>query len=364
VPTDSKAAHLPDTDLPSISVIIPVFNEERHLQETLKQIIEQDYPADKVEILVVDGGSTDASLEQLAPFLNQSGLAIRLFHNTRKLSSISRNIGVREARNDYILFIDAHVFIPTRKLFRNLGEAVVVEKPLVLGRPQPLCSPRLSVFQEAVSAVRASCLGHSRSSYIYSDFQGWVSPLSVGVMYCRSLFERFGHFDESFDAAEDLEFNARLESQGLKALTSPQFSVFYHPRKTALQLFYQMYRYGLGRVRFLHKHPHRSRREALVPYVVPLGVLLMALLCWAFASLRLPVILFALVSSLFIMLASKLHLPRVRWQAVSLLPLCFLVIHFGLSSGVTKGLLSRTSRTSQASRTKTPNPDAQSSRGP
>lgn len=352
---DSTTAQLLDADLPSISVVVPVFNEERHLQQTLTQILGQDYPCDKVEVLVVDGGSTDASLERLSPFLGREDLSVRLFHNASKLSSSARNIGIQAARNDYILFIDAHVFIPTRRLFRNMGEAVVIDKPLVLGRPQPLFSPRLSVFQEAVSAIRASCLGHSRGSYIYSNFHGWVSPLSVGVMYCRSLFERFGRFDESFDAAEDLEFNARLESHGLKALTSPQFSVFYHPRRTAPQLFYQMHRYGLGRIRFLRKHPHRSRREALVPYVVPAGIGLMLVLCWVFEGARLPATLLALTGSLFIMLASKLHLPKARWQSVSLLPLCFLVIHFGLSSGVTKGLLSRA---------KSPNPKDPSSGEP
>lgn len=339
---------------PLVSIVIPALNEAKYIEQTIKQLLAQQYPEEKLELIVVDGGSTDGTVDLLTSMAQHTNPKFQLLHNPDKRSSISRNMGVKASRNDYILFIDAHVHIPSRTLIADMAEAIMEHQPAVLGRPQPLTAPSLSVFQEATAAVRASFLGHARSSYIYSGHQGWASPLSIGVMYERSLFETFGLFDESFDAAEDLEFNSRLEDQGIRALTSPKFKVLYHPRKSVGQLFHQMHRYGLGRVRFLQKNPHRKRGEVFVPYIAPVLALSIVATSLLFESARTALAYTALLGMLLVIGASVVHLPRTRITSIALLPLCFIVIHLGLSSGVTRGLVCRTDARSHPGAMRTP----------
>lgn len=326
-------------DLPSVSVVIPALNESAYIERTIEQLLEQRYPSEKLEIIVVDGGSTDGTVDVLMTLVQQLTVDIQILHNPKKLSSISRNMGVRSSRHDYILFIDAHVHIPTTALIRNMAEAIMEHQPSVLGRPQPLTPPSLSIFQESTAAARASFFGHSRTSYIYREYNGWVSPLSIGVMYKRTLFDIFGPFDESFDAAEDLEFNSRLEDYGFRALISPKFKIYYYPRKSVYQLFHQMHRYGLGRVQFLKKRRNRRLGEALVPCLVSALPLVLITASSLFESARNALAVTTVMGILVVIGTSVVHLPRVRVTSIALIPLCFLVLHLGLGSGVVRGLL-------------------------
>lgn len=325
-------------ELPSISVVLPVLNEAAFIGETLSKLLGQKYPSDKLEIIVVDGGSTDGTQTVIQSF-SQEPLTITLLDNPAGLSSAGRNLGVLKASKDYVLFVDAHVHIPSPMLIADMAKTTVEEGAEVLGRSQPLTAPSLNLLQTSTAAVRASFVAHSRESYIYSDHQGWVSPLSIAVMYKRSLFKKFGLFDETFDAAEDLEFNYRLELSGISAYISPKFTIRYYPRPNLTGLFLQMQRYGLGRARFYKKHPERFRFEAIIPCVTSIGTVLLASLLICTDPLRPMVIGLTLAATLIIIFAAFVSMKKKRLLALFLTPICFLTIHFGLCLGFMKGVL-------------------------
>ena len=238
--------------LPYLSVVMPVRNEELFIEQTLTQLAAQDYPQDRFEIRVVDGMSTDNTKARVKEFQrNHPDINIELHENPRRLSSAARNIGVRNAKGDYILIVDGHVHIPSNRLLRDSAELIWKYEPRVLGRPQHLDPPGIDLFQQSVALVRSTPIGHSPESEIYSRETKFVSPISVAVMYHRSVFEQIGEFDESFDAAEDYEFNYRLEASDERCLISPKLEILYYPRGNLKSLFMQMQRYGLGRARFL-----------------------------------------------------------------------------------------------------------------
>ena len=106
---------------------------------------------------------------------------------------------------------------------------------------------------------------------IYSDYEGYVSPVSHGAIYKREVFQKVGYLDETFDACEDLEFNYRIELAGLKTSMSPSIEIKYYPRECLGTLYRQMLRYGYGRFKFLKKHPKSISINTLIPsiFVLP-----------------------------------------------------------------------------------------------
>jgi len=273
-----------------LSIIIPVCNEERFIGDTLHALANQSYPKDRFEIIIVDGMSTDSTRKVIKQFLDDyPQINIRLLDNPGRLSSRARNIGVRQAKGRLIGVIDGHVYIPNDKLFSNMEQLKDRNQALCLARPAPLDVPGLADGKAFwIAVARKSRLGHSHQSYIYSQVEGFVNPISSGFAYDRSVFERVGYFDESFDAAEDVEFHFRLKQAGIEAYTSPQLLIYSFPRESLLGLFYQQVRYGQGRARLVRKHIRGLTVETPIPAAIFLAFA--ALPISVFASLRFPLI--------------------------------------------------------------------------
>lgn len=250
--------------LPFVSVIVPARNEERFIARTLQQILAQDYPSDRMEILVGVADSTDRTAEIVQEIAAREP-RIRYFHNPHGLSAGARNLGVRLAAGEIILFIDGHVYIDNDRLLRNTVLLMEEKNVSILSRPQFLDPPDNTFFQRAVSLARKSRLGHGLDSTIYSKRDAYVDPTSAGACYRRGVFERVGLFDISFDACEDVEFNYRCARAGYRAFTSMRVAVYYYPRESLAGLFRQMIRYGIGRARLARKHPGTLALATIIP---------------------------------------------------------------------------------------------------
>lgn len=249
---------------PFITVVMPVYNEERFIEQTLRQLLAQEYPVDRYEILVADGMSTDntRSIVQTLAHLHPH---IRLLDNPKRKSSSGRNVGFKNGRGDYFLVVDGHCHIPTTQLLANVAKCFRISKADCLGRPQPLNPPGLSPFQRAVALARGSRLGHGSDSLIYNDYEGFASPVSNGAAYARHVFAQVGYVDETFDACEDVEFNYRVGQAGLTCYTSPKLTIQYYPRENLRALWRQLVRYGEGRFSFVRKHIKALTVNQLIP---------------------------------------------------------------------------------------------------
>lgn len=270
-----------------LSIVIPVRNEEKYIGDTLRMLINQDYPKERFELLVVDGMSTDSTRSVVEKFIKENPNAnILLLDNPGQLSSRARNIGIREARGQLIGIIDGHVYVPNNQLFTNMECLIKENRALCLARPAPLDVPGLTDGKAYwIAVARKTWLGHSRNSFIYSDFEGFVDPMSSGFAYDKSLFEKVGYFDESFDAAEDVEFHFRLKKEGISAYTAPDLLIYSYPRESFKSLFKQQMRYGEGRARLVRKHHDAFTKETPIPsFIFVFFVMsLFALLCfWHF----------------------------------------------------------------------------------
>lgn len=322
-----------------ISVVVPIRNEEKFIAMTLNGLLGQDYPPDAFEVLVVDGDSTDASRKVVDDYV-QDHEHVQLLHNPRVWSSAARNIGIENAQGEIVIIVDGHCQFVDDQYLQNVARAFQRTDIDCLGRAQPLDVTGGTPLQRAIAIARSSRLGHHPDSFIYSDQEQTVPAHSVAVAYRKSVFERIGNFDESFDACEDVELNHRIDLLGLKCLLTPSIQLKYHPRSSLGGLFRQMNRYGRGRVRLLRKHKDTFSLKSLAPAALLAGVVLGGVAAIFIPVLQIPYLLvvgtyLAIVFGFAISSAIAARTLSFLW----LVPMVVFAIHFGAGYGLLKELV-------------------------
>jgi len=326
------------TTLPFISIVVPVRNEEAHLGAVLEDLLNQDYPRDRFEILVIDGQSTDGTPAVVAQYRHLDRPLVKLFSNPGRLSSAGRNIGVRQCQGDFVLFVDGHCRIPSASLLRDTAQVLRDSEADCLCRPQPLTSPGNTWFQDAVAHARATLIGHGSDSTIYTThLEGFVNPASSGAGYRRSVFTRVGLYDEQFDACEDVEFNHRVYRAGLRSYLSPRLAIAYQPRATLIGLFRQTVRYGKGRFRLMAKHRDAASISQLVPAAFVAGLLVLAAGSRFSGAARIVSITAVAAYAALVLAFSTVLAARHGWKDLLVAPFVYLTIHLGFGVGYWAG---------------------------
>lgn len=276
--------------LPFISVVLPVLDGRTTMPTLLDELLRQNYPSDRFEILVVDLGSTDGTADLVRRRYAQKYSSIRLLASPSRRASAGRNLGVRAARGQVLVFIDGHCAVPSRNLLEDTAAILSRTGAGCLCRPQPLRAPAETRTGEVIAEARSNWLGHSRHSTA-ADLQtsAFVDPVQGGSTYRREVFARVGIFDESFDACAEVEFNLRVRNAGIRAYTDPRLAIDDRPPATLRSYAREMMARGRGQMRLMRKHPGASPFTSLAPLTV-LVALLLTPLAWLLLP-RLPALL-------------------------------------------------------------------------
>jgi succinoglycan biosynthesis protein ExoA len=320
-----------------VSVVLPVRNEAARISSVLTGLAAQEYPHDRFEVLVADAGSTDQTPSVVEEFARRAPMSVRLLRNPGRLSSAGRNVGARNARGKYVLYIDGHCHIPSKTMLRDAVALFQRTNADCLCRPQPLTTPGNTVFQDVVAHVRATALAHARDSTIYTeDSERPVNPSSSGALYRREVFDCVGFFDERLDACEDVEFNYRVFKAGLRSFYSVKLAVLYEPRKDLGSLWKQMVRYGRGRCRLIRKHPEAFTLSQIVPTAFLLWLAVggvVSIASWRIAEFFLCTVAVYAVTVLAV--SARLAAKYGRAHLV-IAPAVFACVHLGLGTGFLK----------------------------
>jgi len=313
------------------SLIVPMRNEERYVAETLESLVRQNYPPERIEILVVDGRSTDASRDIVARLAAQHP-NIRLLDNPRLIPSAARNVGIRAARGRFIAIVDCHSFV-NPDFLRNAQRLFADTGADCLGRPVELFIPTDSYVQRVIGAARTSWLGHNLISPRYSSERGAVSPLSIGIIYRREVFDRIDLFNEGFGACEDVEFNCRLEQAGMGTWSDPSLLCYYHPRGSLWALFKQLKRYAYWRYRLLRLQRRAFHVSQAAPAIAVLaGIASLGAAGWGWLPWAAPLLMAGAYAALITAASVRASMMR-GFRYLPLLPLAYAAIHFGAAFG-------------------------------
>ncbi len=319
-------------EYPKITVVVPIRNEERYIARTIDFLLKQDYPEDKVEILVGVGDSNDNTVAVVKE-IEAREPRVKYFHNPVGLSSGARALGAEMATGEIVLYVDGHVWIESNDILKSIPRLMREKDVEILSRPQFLDTPENDFFQKAAALARKSAIGHGLDSTIYTTDDKYVDPSSSGAVYKKSVFEKVGNFDTRFDACEDFEFNFRCSKAGFKSFTSMDLAVFYYPRNSLGALFKQMKRYGVGRFRLAQKHPSSLGLGTLIPFLFTIGVPLLALLSLYSHSFFYLFLIAVIPYILGIGISSIIIAAKHGMKYLFVLPPIYIAIHVGLGWG-------------------------------
>jgi glycosyltransferase involved in cell wall biosynthesis len=259
-----------DPSLPFVSVVMPVRNEAAFISESLGAVLAQDYPADRMEVIVVDGDSTDGTQRVLERYQGSRPPVIVLSNPARVVPS-ALNIAIRKSRGEIIVRVDGHTVIApdyVRKCvqFLKRGDA---ENVGGLMRPRGQ-----SYFGQAAALATTCPFGIGNSRFHYAEEEGLTDTVYLGA-YRREIFDRIGLFDEEFICNQDYELNYRLRAAGGRILCTPEIQSTYYCRESLSAIWRQYFSYGFWKVRTLRKHPRSLKaRQTAAPAMV-LGILVL-----------------------------------------------------------------------------------------
>jgi glycosyltransferase involved in cell wall biosynthesis len=318
-------------DLPFVTVIMPVFNEAAFIARSLGAALGQDYPAERMEVLVVDGRSSDATRSVVAGIGDPR---VRLLDNPQRDQASALNVGIAAARGAIIVRVDGHCEIPAhyvRLCVETLAESGadnVGGQMRAVGR---------SAFARAVAAATMTPFATGGSRFHYSVQAGDSDTVYLGA-FRREVFERAGLFDPDAVPNEDFELNYRLRMQGGRVYYNPEIWATYYVRPSLMALLRQYGRYGWRKGFIMRRHPGSIQLRHLVP---PLFV--MALLAALGAAAIMPRLWWIAAAIGGTYTAALLGITAVTaarhgWQHLPLLPVVFMVIHLSWGGGALAGL--------------------------
>lgn len=281
---------------PFVSVVVPARNESLWIEGCVRGVFKQDYPADKLELIVVDGCSTDNTRGLLEVIARQDP-RLRILDNPAGIVPSSLNLAIRESRGDIIVRVDVHTQLASDYLDRVVD---VLERTAADNAGGPMVSLGGGVFGDAVARAMASRFGVGASFHFASE-ETETDTVYMGA-WPRRVFEEQGLFDEELVRNQDDEFNYRLRGQGGRIVLSPDIKSWYQNRQTWRSLATQFFQYGTWKVRVLQKHRAQMNLRHLVPPLFD-AALLFGLLVSPFISLAGPLVWTAVLAYLLFVAA-------------------------------------------------------------
>jgi glycosyltransferase involved in cell wall biosynthesis len=231
------------TELPHISVIVPCYNEVKFIEQVVRNIATQDYPAQKMEVIFSDGMSEDGTREKLRALALEYSF-IRTIDNPERFVPTALNRAIKVATGEVIVRLDAHAIYPLNYLTRLVSRLITGDAENVGGVWETKAGADTNEARAIVLAT-SHPLGIGNASYrLGGNEESYVDTVPYGC-FKRSLFDRIGFFDEDLLRNQDDEFNGRIIKHGGKILMLPDVKIGYFARESRAKLRRMFYQYGL-----------------------------------------------------------------------------------------------------------------------
>jgi glycosyltransferase involved in cell wall biosynthesis len=250
-----------------VSVIMPVRDEERYLEEAVRSVLAQDYPAG-IEVVLAVGPSRDATME-IARRLAAADSRVTVVANPSGLIPAANNAAIKASRFPIVARVDGHALIPPGYLklaVRDLQETGAADVGGIMA------AQGVTPFERAVAWAMTSPAGVGNARFHTGGSVGPVDTVYLGV-YRREALERVGGYDEAYLRGEDWEMNHRIRQAGGLIWFDPRLKVTYRPRASVRKLAVQYFNYGRWRRVICREHVGTANLRYLAP---PVAVAAMA----------------------------------------------------------------------------------------
>lgn len=280
-----------------VSVIIPVFNEEKYIEGCLNSLARQTYPREDMEWILVDGNSTDRTREIIEKFAGAQagGYPIILLSNPERKTPRSLNLGIQQATGDIIIRFDAHALFPEDYIEQCVHCLETVEADNVGGWIE---TKGKGFIGQANAKILSSKFGVGGSSFRIGTQSGYVDTVPFGA-FKKEVFEKLGLFNEALLRSEDNDINARIIESGGKVYLSDKIHSTYFCRDTVGGLLKMGLQNGNALFRTLKLNPKAMSLRHFIPFLFLMSLILMPILGAIFQPFW---ILFAVEMGLYFLL--------------------------------------------------------------
>ena len=318
--------------LPKVSLLIAMRNESKRIGACIESILKQDYPADKIEILVMDGKSTDDSWN-IVEHLLAGRAEHKLLSNPAMYQSHGWNLGIVNSSGAIIGIVSAHSLLETDYVSKAVETLARTGVDMVGG---PMTAVGTGYISTAISIATSSPFGVGGARFHYASQEEEMDTVYMGLCH-RSVYERIGGFDEEMIRNQDDELSYRLRKADGRIVCNPQIRSHYYNRASLSSFWKQYFQYGWYKVRVLQKHPRQMRSRQFIPPAFVLALIVSGLITLT-PILRSLSFVVPLLYLLINLLASLYTASMRGWKYLFILPVVFVILHLSYGLGFLGGL--------------------------
>lgn len=329
----------PNPRYQKFSVIVPSYNRREEIGDLLDSFRELDFPSDRFELIIADDGSTDDTGEFVKSQMSGVNFPLRFFQQENQGPGAARNMGVRQADGDFLIFIDSDCTVD-RQWLAAIDRALNTEQGDAFGGPDSFRAdfpPLLKAINYAMTSflTTGGIRGHRKKKL------GKYYPRSFNMGLSKNIFDRIGGFG-TLRHGQDIEFSHRIITSGARVLLISDAIVFHKRRTSLMRFFKQVFNWGIARIN-LYKID-RSMLE--IVHIIPAAgtfAFLLLLLISMFSTPIAGAMLVLIPTGLALLLLSGIH---AGWQYRDLhvgllVPLVIPIQVFGYGLGFLTGLVRR-----------------------
>lgn len=320
-----------------ISVCVVAYNEEKALPGLLECIKKQDYPHEKMEVVLIDSMSEDTTKSIMKAFYgeNKDFKNIQILDNTGRKQATGWNVAIRNYKGDAILRVDAHASIPSDFVRKNVE--VLESGEFVSGGIRPNIVEEKTPWKETLLLAESSMFGSSVASYRRSEKKSYVKSVFHGA-YRREVFDKVGGFNEQLGRTEDNEIHYRIRKAGYQICYSPDIISYQHTRSSLKGMLKQKYGNGYWVALTLKVCPGCLSLYHFVPLGFVVGIIVTTVLM----LLGYP-LLGEIMWGMYWVCALLMSLLAIRGQKKNIyqlsLPVLFFLLHVSYGVGSLVGIL-------------------------
>ena len=254
------------TDI-SVSVILPLYNEEKYIKNCIDSLISQTYPKDKMEWILVDGNSTDRTVEIINDYIKTGDYPIVLLHNQKKKTPYALNMAIGEAKGKYIIRLDAHSYFYPDYIEKCVHYLDTTDADNVGG----LAETEASGF---VGQAIATKLGVGGSDFRIGEGNRFVDTVPFGA-FRKEVFTRVGLFNPKLLRSEDNDMNSRIRQSGGKIWLAEDIRFKYYCRDTIKGILKMGIQNGNALFFTLRENPKAMSIRHFIPFLFLLSLILL-----------------------------------------------------------------------------------------
>lgn len=257
-----------------VSVVMPVYNEEKYIEKCIDSLLLQDYPKENMEWIFVDGCSKDKTVELIESYRAQYPDLIKVLANPNKIVPYAMNIGIEASRGKYIVRLDAHADYAENYISKCVHYLDTTDAENVGGVAETKAHTPMG---KSIAKMLSSKFGVGNSQFRTNGSSGYVDTVPFGA-FRREVFSKYGGYDERLVRNQDNEMNYRIRKNGGKIYLADDIHLSYYCRDTVRGITSMAQKNGMWNIITMKLCPGSMGLRHFIPFCFVASVLGLSLL--------------------------------------------------------------------------------------